>query len=309
MMQNQRSRRSGFTLVELLVVIGIIALLISILIPALSRARKQAIQTQCLSNEHTIGLAMMQYSLAYNNSIIPCVIWLNYSNNGSGSPNDMWGHLLVQGKFLPDPNIPAISNGSAITGNVMVCPAVRDNLVACNINPTLNNPTDTDGFDRRISTFVAQRSNGTWVVVDYGYGINGLANPVLAMYDTGNVNDLPSVGMAYDSSETQFSPIHKINEFRSAAQTVILFDGTEWNPINYANRISGARHGNWNSNRPYDTGNCNLLFLDWHAETAPRNLLPTPNAPYPNNGSVQLEFVGNRSYSRSSKYLWSLDQQ
>ena len=64
-------RRYAFTLVELLVVIGIIGLLISILLPALSRAREQARTVACLSNLHQIGLAAANYGAQFDGYTVP----------------------------------------------------------------------------------------------------------------------------------------------------------------------------------------------------------------------------------------------
>ena len=63
-------RARGFTLIELLVVVSIIALLIALLLPAIESARDSARRTWCLTNQRSIGMAMMTYSVD-NTSHLP----------------------------------------------------------------------------------------------------------------------------------------------------------------------------------------------------------------------------------------------
>lgn len=66
-----RPMRCGFTLIELLVVISIVALLIGILLPALSRARRTGKEMTCLSQLRQIGAAQHAYALTFNDFYAP----------------------------------------------------------------------------------------------------------------------------------------------------------------------------------------------------------------------------------------------
>jgi prepilin-type N-terminal cleavage/methylation domain-containing protein/prepilin-type processing-associated H-X9-DG protein len=139
-----RKRNGAFTLVELLVVIGIIALLISILLPALNRARENANRVSCSSNLRQVANAIFMYT-GENRGWFPNIavfggpgaaaLGYGYQPAPAGYPADWIGWpddwIVWRGPSLASPKKPndplrgAIAKylGNPSSGRIMICPS------------------------------------------------------------------------------------------------------------------------------------------------------------------------------------------
>src|SRR5262245_35549169 len=129
----RRTAPPGFTLVELLVVIAVIAILISILMPSLSAARRQARTVACMSNLRQFGMAMQIYEHA-NESFIPAEGIADGS--AASSPIGPWDDPALWVNALPPLISPTLTSYSQMqemhAGGLTPLPHSRDNnLFVC----------------------------------------------------------------------------------------------------------------------------------------------------------------------------------
>ena len=153
-MSASRPSRSAFTLVELLVVIGVIALLISMLLPALKKAREAANAAVCLSNLKQINAAYLLYA-AENKQRLPYYLWFT-----SAQPDYSWNAFWI-----------GVANKYKVKDDAIRCPSARDPMP---FNPPLasargfgNARYSWNGEFQTIGTAV-HRSTTEWRQGSYG---------------------------------------------------------------------------------------------------------------------------------------------
>src|SRR6476620_6940015 len=95
---NLRSRRSGFTLVEIMIVVAIIALLAAIAVPGFLRARKRSQASKIINDLRLIDSAVDQYAIENNKltgTTVPVAAWTQYLKKDSALYNtgkDLFGN-------------------------------------------------------------------------------------------------------------------------------------------------------------------------------------------------------------------------
>ena len=246
--------KSAFTLVELLVVIGIIALLIAILLPALNKAREQSRTTTCMSNLRQIGIVHANYVADHRGYVIPCDIgdWNTPPGANGYSTLENWTTILVTMRYLPYP--PTVRGSPPPENNVLKCPSALDEFVA-NSSVTSGLPVSRESAEGAKGTMHESKLIEPGRIVYCWYGINGTSGTDRMI----PVRRWPADGTS-PTNPSNLPPVtSKITDIRKSSEVAFLFDGISINvqSVN-ANRLN-ARHDK--------RTRTNVLFFDGHVES------------------------------------------
>jgi prepilin-type processing-associated H-X9-DG protein len=247
---NKTASVSAFTLVELLVVIGIIAVLISVLLPSLNRARAAAQSIACASNMRQLGLGMLQYAND-NKGWLPAPVRLQGTPEQTSWDLAIARYINAKIKITNDPGGPAFTT-EPLKPNLFLCPSDTalpyksgtDRRSYQRIVYTIGEFTDPDfptknfydGYLQPIRLSVARRPSEQFLLTEFQVEANVIAGNYLAAnryYPNFCVNPL----LVYGANNRQPGTYH-------------------------------ARTGN--------TGSANYLYFDGHVSSVPFEGLSAP---------------------------------
>ena len=258
------AQKRAFTLIELLVVIAIIAILASILMPALSQARERGRNSTCINNVKQLGLAFGNYSQDFDDFIVPA-----YPEFGTSSING-WPSMLVYKKYL------SAANYAYPTKQLLTSTNRAVGVFYC--------PSTTDEY---------KTSKGV-----NGMGANAAASTCYGMgYFVGTYSSYLSKSDSERASALKIRAM-KMNQYKHHSKVMLLgekhygpYDSYMLSPYN-GTPFDGMRHN----------GSGNYLFADLHAENRQCSNIPLYNAGsrfgYPATCSSQEQTMQSAFWAR-----------
>jgi prepilin-type processing-associated H-X9-DG protein/prepilin-type N-terminal cleavage/methylation domain-containing protein len=267
---------SGFTLVELLVVIGIITILISLLLPSLQKARASANQVQCASNERQIGMVVGLFSQNYDGRFPESAATTTGGLAWESLLNELYfNDYSGMNKFIPDVRE---SGGKAMPAT-LTCPDITLNPIGVNDS-------------RRtfiVNVYLIGGPSAVNAAPQGPPGTYGISQPASLLGTTCTAFYLGAKLAIFQDASTKFMLLeteHAGDQANPNGAACYLNDGSAGNyPWSSRGGAYAFRHGNGHL--------MNALFIDGHVETVgasasgllearinqPYAYQPYPNAP------------------------------
>ena len=229
-MHGTPARRKGFTLTELMVVVGLIAVMISLLFPALGKAKAAANSTACLSNLRQMGNAWTMY-VTENRGRLPDFIW-----STPLTPDVAW-----QGYWL------GILDNYHVKDDALLCPEAREAMPYNQPNKGFgtnsyawNGRFQTNGSGARFNASTYRTGSygyNRYLTAGGGFGVDGKASHINA------VRQISEVPVFMDAVFSDFAPVNGSATAPAAMPATLQWDASNSIAAPDQFRFLIARHG------------------------------------------------------------------